>query len=480
LKTRARRVSAASARRRLGVLALCAALAACAGACRGGTYYLGTDCLGTGTGKALQDAIDSRQTVVLCRRAVITLEDTVTLRQGLTLMTDGMPTDPAEMATILLGPKLPEQITVALRGSGSDIHIMAVFFDGNRRVLGARDHQIPLELGSGDRYIVQGCVFSDSPGWTHLHLQERCGSSTIVDNVVESAVRPHDNTGHWTDGLSIACSNTLIEGNRITDVSSNGIVYFGGPGSTIRNNVITETTTSAFSGINVGDAIVPDNTGVVVQGNHIVATSPRYFTNTGIAAGLHVLGKTTTVTGVSFLDNTFEGMARYGLAVDGCLDCTVTGNDVTGWHPLPVLAGCPASANYVAARTALHASGDLQPGFVDAKIDNCGGQAEVLGDVYRTYAGDTPFPEYLAFEVKVYSQRLEQKQDAAALLAAEWDAIAARAKAICPAGTPADLQSVWLRLTAAQFGGSLAPAAADARVRADLMAAPAGTPCAGP
>jgi hypothetical protein len=456
---------------------LCAALAA--GACRGGTYYLGTDCLGTGTGKALQDAIDSRQTVVLCRRAVITLDDTVTLRQGLTLMTDGMPTDPAEMATIRLGPKLPEQITVALRGSGSDIHIMAVFFDGNRHMLGARDHQIPLELGSGDRYIVQGCVFSDSPGWTHLHLQERCGSSTIVDNVVESAVRPHDNTGHWTDGMSIACSNTLIEGNRITDVSSNGIVYFGGPGSTIRNNVITETTTSAFSGINVGDAIVPDNTGVVVQGNHIVANAPRYF-NTGVAAGLHIIGKTTTVTGVSFLGNTFEGMARYGLAVDGCLDCTVTDNVVTGWHPLPVLTGCPTSAAYVAARTAMHASGELQPGFVDAKVDNCAGQAEVLGDVYRTYAGDTPFPEYLAFEVKVYSQRLEQKQDAAALLAAEWDAIAARAKALCPAGTPADLQSVWLRLTAAQFGGSLAPADADARVRADLMAAAAGTPCAGP
>jgi hypothetical protein len=450
------------------------------GACRGGTYYLGIDCLASGTGDDLQNAIDTRETVVLCQRAVITLEtNAIKLRQGRTLMTDGAPTDPAAMATIRLGPNFPAQITVAVRSSGSDITIKAVLFDGNRRVLGWRDGQIPLELGSGDTYTVQGCVFTDSPGWTHLHLQEACDNSTITDNVVESAPRPHDNTGHWTDGFSISCAHSLIARNRIDDISAVGIVYFGGPGSTITENVITESTTSAFSAINVGDAIVPDNTGVVVSGNHVVAKPPRYFSE-GISAGLHVIGKTTTVSGVSFVDNTFEGMARYGLAVDGCLDCTVTGNDVSGWHPVPPIAGCPAPSAYVAAVTAGHASGTLDQGFLDAKIDNCPGQAEMLGDVYRVYAGDFPFPDYLAFEVQLYSQRMEQMQDALAALQADWDAINARAKLICPAGTPADLQTVWRRLTEAQFGGNLTPGQADAQVRADLTAAPPGTPCSPP
>ena len=77
-----------------------------------------------------------------------------------------------------------------------------------------------------------------------------------------------------------------MAGNDVNDVSAVGIVYFGGPNTTIRDNVITETNTSAFSGINVGDAIVPDNTGVVVQDNRLVAVGPRYF-HTGLAAGLH-------------------------------------------------------------------------------------------------------------------------------------------------------------------------------------------------
>jgi hypothetical protein len=467
---------------RLGAVAVGLLALGSLSGCHGDTYFLGTDCLASGTGTDLQHAIDARRTVVLCQRAVITLETgSITLGQGLTLLTDGTPTDPAAMATIRLGDDFPEQLGVAVRGSGSDITIKAVRFDGNRTKLGARD-QIPLELGPGNTYAVIGCAFTDSPGWTHLHFQEDCHDATITDNVVESAARPHDDTGHWTDGLSISCARSVIARNRINDVSAVGIVYFGGPDSVIRDNVITEMTTSAFSGINVGDAIVPDNTGVIVQGNQVVALEPRYFSQ-GIAAGLHVLGKTTTVSGVTFTGNTFEGMARWGLAVDGCVDCTVTDNDVSGWHPVPPLASCPAPSAYVAAVTVGHASGTLQPGYLDAKIDGCSGDAEMLGDIYRVYAGDGfAFPDYLAFEVKLYSQRLEQMQDPVALLEADWDAVAARAKLICPAGTPADQQSVWRRLVEAQFDGPqpLSAAQADAQVRADLTAAAPGTPCSPP
>jgi hypothetical protein len=51
---------------------------------------------------------------------------------------------------------------------------------------------------------------------------------------------------------------------------------------------------------------------------------------------------------------------------------------------------------------------------------------------------------------------------------------------ICPMGTVSDLQTVWRRIAAAQFGDNLAPVEADAKVRADLTAAPAGTPCSPP
>jgi len=270
-----------------------------------------------------------------------------------------------------------------------------------------------------------------------------------------------------------------VAGNHINDATAEGIVYYGGPGSIIRDNVITQTVTSAFSGINVGDATVPDHTGVVIQNNRIIARGPYYLT-TGVAAGLHINGKTVTVRGVSVLGNTIEGMARYGLGVDGCLGCAVTGNDVTGWHSLPPIVACPPPAAYVASVTVMHASGRLQPGSLDGKIDNCRGQAEALGTLYRMYAGDFPMPTYLAFEVQVYSQRMEQRLDAESLLRTEWDTFTTRAKRICPAGSPADLQSVWRRLTEAQYAGNLSPADADAQVRIDLTAAPPGTPCSPP
>jgi hypothetical protein len=464
--------------RRLHTLALAAAGLA---GCTAGTRYIGTKCVPTGTADDLQAALNVQTTVLLCPGAVITLDKSITIYGGTTMLTAGAPTDPSMMATIIMGADYPDGMGTAVRGAGRDIHVQAVRFDGNRRQLGPRDSQIPLELGPGGNYTVDGCVFTDSPGWTHLHFLESCDAASITNNVVESAPRPHDNTGHWTDGLSISCAHTLIQGNRINDISANGIVYFGGPGSTIEGNVITETITSAFGGINVGDAIVPDNTGVSVRDNQIIANPPRYFSD-GLNAGLHVLGKTATVSGVSFTGNTVTGMARYGLADDGCLDCTITGNDVSGWHPLPPLANCPAPSAYVAAVTAMEASGTLQPGYLDAKIDDCPGQAEVLGDVYRVYAGDHTFPDYFAFEVQLYSQRLEQGMDALGLLQADWDAITTRAKAICPLGTPSDIQDLWLRLTEAQYGGgtTLSAADADAQVRAALSAAPPGTPCSPP
>jgi hypothetical protein len=458
-------------------IAALAALAALGSSCHGETAYIGTDCLPTGTGAELQAAIDARKTVLLCPRAEIVLSQLLVLRQGLTLLTAGRPTDPTEMATIRLGGDFPISSDGAVRGSGSDIHLQSVRFDGNRRALGPQDSQALVEIGPGDTYSIEGCAFTDAPGWTHLHLIEPCDGAHIADNTVESAARPHDDGGHWTDGLSISCAHSVIERNYIYDVSGVGIVYYGGPGTTINANVVTLAKTSAFSGINVGDAIVPDHTGVVVAGNRVVAEPPRYA-QTGIAAGLHVLGKTVSVSGVTVAGNVFEGMARWGLAVDGCLDCTIAGNDVAGWHPLPALASCPAPAAYDAASTVGHATGTLQPGFSDGKLDGCPGEPEALGAIYRSYAGDGQlFPDYLAFEVKTYSERVEQGMDAAALLRAEWDAIAARAKALCAAGTPAALQTVWRLVVAAQFGDGLAPADADAKARAELAATPPPAAC---
>ncbi|HTA19932.1 MAG TPA: hypothetical protein VK989_11600, partial [Polyangia bacterium] len=106
---------------------------ALAGGCRGGTHILGYECVDTGTELDLQAAIDTRDTVLLCKGAVITLSGPVSLKQGLTLETVDEPTATADMATILLGPNFPAGVGVAVSSGGSDIQIRAVRFDGNRR-----------------------------------------------------------------------------------------------------------------------------------------------------------------------------------------------------------------------------------------------------------------------------------------------------------------------------------------------------------
>jgi hypothetical protein len=448
-------------------------------ACANPVVSIGTDCLPSGTDRELQAVIDQRATVVLCPRAEVTLNAPLILRQGTALETAGLPINPAEMATIRISPTFPSPSGAAIVSSGSDIRLRAVRFDGNRRGLGAREPLGLIELGPGQNYDVAGCAFTDAPGWTHLHLLEPCETSVISGNVVESAPRPHADGAALADGFSISCAHTLVEGNLINDISATGIVYFGGPGTTIRNNVIVETTTSADSAINVGDAVVPDHTGVVIEGNQIYASSPRYL-HVGIAVGLHVWGKSATISGVTVRGNRISGLSRYGLAVDGCLDCTVEDNQIADWHPVPTLEACAPPAAYLAEVSVAHASGTLQPAFTDEKIDGCLGEADVLGSIYRVYAGAGPMPDYLAFEVPLYSQRLEEGRDPGALLRNDWDNLAARARVICPGGDAASLQSVWRALADAQYARGLPPDAADARVRADLAASPPGTFCGPP
>jgi parallel beta-helix repeat protein len=257
----------------------------------------------------------------------------------------------------------------AVVGSGSDIHVAHVHFDGNRRLLGPQDLVELLRLGPGKTYTVTGCTFSDASGWTHLHMVEPCNGALISGNTVESAVRPHDAAGHNTDGLSIACATSTVEDNSINDISGVGIVYYGGPGTIIRNNTIIETTTSAFSGINVGDAVRLDHTGVIIEQNTIRAIGSSYF-HIGISAGLHAW-RQKNISGVTVRRNAISGQIRYGLAVDGCIDCVIQDNQITDWRPLVNIPGCPPAAAYVASVANRHAGGTLQPGFTDVTIDGC-------------------------------------------------------------------------------------------------------------
>ncbi|HEY2903617.1 MAG TPA: right-handed parallel beta-helix repeat-containing protein [Polyangia bacterium] len=346
--------------------------------CDGQTYSLGVNCLQSSGYSELQAAVDNQTEVVLCPRAMFVLDAPVVLRRaGNILETLGRPTDPAEMATIMLSANF-SSLDVGIGAPASNVHINSVRIDGNRRTLGSRGSRFQLVgMGFGTGYQLINDVFADSPGWTHVHIVEPCDSSMIVGNIIEGGSQTHDATGNFSDGLSISCANTLIANNVINNVSSVGIVYFGGPGTIIRDNTISQTTNGASSGINVGDAVRLDHTGVVISGNTVKATAPGYF-DIGMAAGLRVwlpLPRQPNIMGITVTNNTISGMTRYGLAVDGCLSCDIENNQVLDWQALTATptAGCPPPAAYVANVSGGHADGNIQAGYVDANIDGCVG-----------------------------------------------------------------------------------------------------------
>lgn len=60
--------------------------------------------------------------------------------------------------------------------------------------------------------------------------------------------------GRIGDGIMLACTNSLVEGNTITDATDGGIVIFSSPHSTVQNNHIVAKTAHTLGGINRASA----------------------------------------------------------------------------------------------------------------------------------------------------------------------------------------------------------------------------------
>ncbi|MEA2699346.1 MAG: hypothetical protein QOI66_3617, partial [Myxococcales bacterium] len=188
--------------------------------CTGGQYSLGIECTTSGTDRELQAAIDAQPRVSLCPGATFTLATTLILRRpGQILETLNRPTQPSEMATIIMGADFPTTHQFALAAAVTAVQIASIRFDGNRRMVGPINGFQLLGIGPGKQHQILGNVFTDTPGWTHLHIVEPCDGAMIVGNTVETGTQIHDLTGRNADGLSISCSHSTIADNTINDVS---------------------------------------------------------------------------------------------------------------------------------------------------------------------------------------------------------------------------------------------------------------------
>jgi parallel beta-helix repeat protein len=195
----------------------------------------------------------------------------------------------------------------------------------------------------------------------------------VLDNTFGPAGTPADVAdGEWADGISLACGNSLVEGNVVQDATDGAIVVFGAPGPTIKNNTVIARTSELLGAINMVDfAPVHGNyVSTVVSDNMINAQGA--LIKVAIAMGPQVWGcGAGTNHGGAVTGNTLTGTHMgYGLAVNGVTAWTVTGNVDNSQHVGIPGGGCGTSPSPPAGFQYEKASNStLQPQFQPGQLD---------------------------------------------------------------------------------------------------------------
>ncbi|GAA5892726.1 hypothetical protein JCM6882_000566 [Rhodosporidiobolus microsporus] len=236
-----------------------------------------------------------------------------------------------------------------------------VEINGNRPKFGWSSNGLALiEMGGNSvGQSIKNVKAYEPRGWSALHALEgsdnQCSGMIITDNQLGPAGNAPSGAaqfrmarlkrgdadytpGQWADGISLACKESTVTGNTITDATDGGIVIFGAPGSNVKSNTIVAENRVLMGGINAVDyyPFLGNFGDVVVSGNTFNAKST--LMKVGIAAGPSTWGSNSAALktfGGSFVSNTFtsgtkNGYFGYALSVAGHQASKFLGNNALG------------------------------------------------------------------------------------------------------------------------------------------------------
>lgn len=337
-------------------------------------------CLSGGDETAINQRLASggaNAQVALCPGAKFNLKAPVTYTAaGQSIFTSGYPKGDTRATLTVTGADQTAAI-YGNCGTCNDISLRNVQVNGNRPVLGRKDPGSALiEFGGPTSGQWIDSVHAYEPrAWSAMHVIEgnlNCAKARISNN----QIGPSGNYANfeWADGISMACTNSVVENNVITDATDGAVVLFGAPGTVVRNNLIRAQSRVLLGGVNLVDygPYSGNNVGTTVQGNTIDAQGA--LIKTGIAVGPAVWGDDTThqIRGARILDNVFTGPKMgYGIAISGATGLTVQGNTANATFGGRISDSCHRPLNaapgpfvYDARRT----QGTLQPQFVNGTL----------------------------------------------------------------------------------------------------------------
>ncbi|WP_196778012.1 right-handed parallel beta-helix repeat-containing protein [Lentzea aerocolonigenes] len=333
-------------------------------------------CIPSGTEAAINAALSGPGAkAVLCSGAVFSLSAPVRFTApGQEITTEANAASPATLR--IVSPALAG----AVDGNYQDaVTLRGVVVDGNRPALGRLDGNVPalVSMGGALDQIVRDNTIIEPRTWSALHFYEGVVTDSVPHcqrgQIIGNRIGPAGLSPNWADGISLACGNSLVRDNTITDATDGAIVVFGAPGSTVENNTIVAEKRELLGGINLVDhkPMSGNYTGTVVRGNVIDAKSA--FIKVGIAMGLRVwtCEDPGTVHGATVTGNRLRGLHMgYGYAINGVRDWTVTGNADESRHVgVPTTECGSGQADPGGYQVGSADASVLQPEFTSGKLN---------------------------------------------------------------------------------------------------------------
>ena len=312
---------------------------------------------------------------VLCQGAVFELTAPVVINSPhQKIYTEGYPEDDRRAVLRIVSA----YVTTAIKMRDNDnVVISHIVINGNRPTLGYREGEALVYAGGNSKgQVISAVKIIEPRSWSALHLMEPCTEALVEDSEIGPAGMSNKT---WADGISLACTNSIIRNNLIVDATDGAIVIFAATGPLIENNIIRAETRTLLGGIHMVESELykGDFTGTIVQNNIIEASGAviRIAVPMGPRVWLCLDEGETIPTpyGGTVINNILRGdKMQYGFAVDGVRSWTVLNNiDESNHIGTPTVhcrgqvASKPSGFQYYLPR----ADGTFQQEFQEAFIE---------------------------------------------------------------------------------------------------------------
>ena len=188
-----------------------------------------SECISSGDQNTLNTALSAGgpgAIVQLCPDTLITLSGSVYFyAPDQEVSTEGYPID-STRATLQLAPGVDTSVLISGIGF-SGIRILNVQIDGNRNATGyLKGGGASIELGgAGTGQRIEYVASRNPRTWSCMHIVESpdsanpCTNATIANNDIGpcgvEGIEASTN-GMWSDGISFACTNSLVASNTVS------------------------------------------------------------------------------------------------------------------------------------------------------------------------------------------------------------------------------------------------------------------------